>query len=76
MGMNPLVGHKVDRYWADVSQLMTPACPSPQHAVAASGCTSVEGPMVESECVNDSEQDKKWWNGIITDYNGLTREHW
>ncbi len=21
-------------------------------------------------------QDNKWWNGIITDYNGLTGEHW
>ncbi|CAK0786367.1 hypothetical protein CVIRNUC_009580 [Coccomyxa viridis] len=36
MGLNPLVGHKVDRFWAD---------------------------------------DNKWWNGIITDFNGLTGEH-
>ena len=21
-------------------------------------------------------QDNKWWNGIITDFNGLTGEHW
>ena len=21
-------------------------------------------------------QDNKWWNGIITDFNGITGEHW
>jgi hypothetical protein len=21
-------------------------------------------------------QDNKWWNGVITDFNGLTGEHW
>ena len=26
--------------------------------------------------MGDCEQDKKWWNGIITDYNGLSKEHW
>lgn len=21
-------------------------------------------------------QDRKWWSGIITDYNGISGEHW
>ena len=77
MGMNPLVGHKVDRYWADVRLLRSPLHLRRNPSLLL--CLRVlMTPRLSADCgfMGDCEQDKKWWNGIITDYNGLSKEHW
>ena len=96
MGLNPLVGHKVDRFWADVSAqafrhllhnlaacLLWSATVFHEAEAFLLGCcgdclllhSRAQGfPVAESSVCN--EQDNKWWNGIITDFNGLTGEHW
>ena len=97
MGLNPLVGHKVDRFWADVSSracccLLNIVCLhhpfSGLHQASMSQrpcCMELwrqPAPALQAlglpviECSLCDVQDNKWWNGIITDFNGLTGEHW